>query len=366
MPARLNVALDARLPDRPSGVGLYTTELMQALARQPEIRLTAVVRPHEPVPEGVERLETRVAFDAHGPAELFEHVTLPRLLEERSVDVLHGPNTIVPLGRTRFARVATIHDVAFQRFPETLTPKFRLLMRVRTGLALKTSDRVLAVSRFTADELSALYPEHAAKVVSVPSGTPDVSRNHPRDDARARALVTGLGLKPERFICAVGTLEPRKNLPMLLEAFRQARLSGVQRALVGDQGWRDGPLHEALSRMPEGSVVLTGWLDGPRMRDLLSQSSGLIYPSLYEGFGFPPLEALALGVPAACAELPPILESCDDRVLRVDPRDLQGWIRALERIVELPRPSPWWGRTFADVAEETVQLYREAVNAKRA
>jgi glycosyltransferase involved in cell wall biosynthesis len=345
------------MPPRPSGVGTYTRELLEALARRDRLRLTAVVHPNQAVPRNVERLETHVAFDAHGPAEWFEHVVLPRQLKKRCVEVLHSPNPLVPMGRVPFARVSTVHDVAFHRFGETLTPLFRLLMRVRTLRALQVSDAVLAVSQFTADELAALHPNRSAKVVAIPLGTPEEARRHHVDFQRAELLLHSLGLTQGRYVCAIGTLEPRKNLVMLLEAFQRAEVGGLKLALIGGRGWRDRPIKEALSAMPAGVVVLTGWLEGLLVRDLLGLSAGLLYPSLYEGFGFPPLEGLALGVPVVCADLPPIRASCGGQAILVGARDLDGWIAALRRLPALGGRSAWVGRTFSEVAEQTEHLY---------
>jgi glycosyltransferase involved in cell wall biosynthesis len=359
----LRVGFDARTTERPSGVGLYTLELLEALARRPDLSLVAVANPGQRLPEGVERLETPVRFDRHGPAEFFEHVQLPSLLARRGVRIFHGPNTIIPAGRASFARVVTVHDVAFRRFSGTLTASFRLLMEARTAASLVLADRTIAVSSFTAEELRALYPRWSRRVVAVPSGTPQAVRSHVRDAAREKALLSSLGLDSGKFLCAVGTLEPRKNLRLLLEAFERARLSGVKLALVGDRGWREGPLREALARMPAASVVLTGWLEGESVRDLLCASAGLVYPSLYEGFGLPPLEALALGVPVACSDLPPVRESCEGRVRFVDAQDVEGWVRALSELVDAPTLAPWCGRTFDDVAAQAVEVYRDALVA---
>ncbi len=360
----LRIAFDARLPEKPSGVGLYTEELLTALARRPNIEVIAIAAPRQGLPRGVARLSTDVPFDRHGPAQIFEHVQLPRLLQARGIALVHGPNSIVPLGRLSAARVVTLHDAAFARFPETLTPRFRLLMRVRTATALAAADAAIAVSRFTAQEISSLFPEHARKLRAIPSAAPESARRHLRDSRRATDLLRSLGLEAGRYVCAIGTLEPRKNLLTLLDAFRQAAAPGLKLALVGDRGWRDGPLRLALQQMPSGAVVLTGWLPGEPMRDLIAESAGLLYPSLYEGFGFPPLEALALGVPAACADLPPIAESCAGRALLLPPRDAAAWARAIRLLPETPRPGPWIGRTFDDVAEETEALYREVVTRK--
>jgi glycosyltransferase involved in cell wall biosynthesis len=360
MSETLHLAFDARMSPKPSGVGVYTDELLKGLAKLPSLRITAIASPDQKLPEGVERLATRVAFDAHGRAELFEHLILPRRLRERGVQVLHGPNTILPAFRAPFARVVTIHDVAFRRFPKTLTPAFKMLMEARTAIALRVADTVLAVSEFTAHELRCLYPGSAEKVSAVLSGTPEGTGWHGADPTRADALLASIGLSPRRYFCAVGTLEPRKNLVTLLEAFARAELGGMKLALVGDRGWKDGPLRHAISRTRADSVILTGWLDGQGVRDLIGRSAGLLYPSLYEGFGFPPLEALALGVPAACSDLPPIRESCADRVLRVPPLDPEAWVTAFGKLARAPTKEPWLGRSFDQVAQETAALYRSA------
>ncbi len=364
MESRLRVAFDARLPPKPSGVGLYTQELLGSLARRPSLAITAISAPRQPLPKGVARLTTEIPFDRHGPAQLFEHVQLPRALDSQAFDLLHGPNSIVPLGPTQIARVVTLHDIAFARFPETLSPAFRLLMRVRTGTSLAVADAALAVSRFTARELASLFPRLVHKIAVVLSATPESARRHVRDERRASALLAALGLEPRRYVCAIGTLEPRKNLVTLLRAFAQARVPGLKLALIGDRGWRDGPLRRELAQMTADAVILTGWLDGESMLDLVGESAGLLYPSLYEGFGFPPLEALALGVATASADLPPIAESCAGRAMVLSPLDVGAWARALHTLVATPRPARWVGRTFDEVAEETEAVYRDVLRRR--
>jgi len=180
------------------------------------------------------------------------------------------------------------------------------------------------------------------------------------DPHRARVMLNGLSLIPKQYVCAIGTLEPRKNLPTLLRAFRDAGIPELKLALVGDKGWRDGPLKEQLASMPESSVVLTGWLEDGPMRDLVANSAALLYPSIYEGFGFPPLEALALGVHVVSSALPPVLESCARQVTMVPALEPHAWVEALRALQKLPPRKPWAARTFDDVARDTIALYRHA------
>jgi glycosyltransferase involved in cell wall biosynthesis len=351
-------------------VGLYVQELLAGLARIADaegLQVTAIAPASQALPAGVERLPCPIPFDRHGPAELYEHLRLPARLVRQPVDVFHGPNTIVPLPPLPCARVVTVHDVVFRRHPASMPTALRLLMRARTRASLVVADRVLAVSRFTADELRALYPRYGHKVQAVPSGTPQAAIEHRPDPARAHALLAGFGLQPGCYLCAVGTLEPRKNLVTLLQALALPECAGIRLALVGDRGWREGPLRQALGDLHPERVVLTGWLDDLQMRDLVASSAGLLYPSLYEGFGFPPLEALALGRPALCADLPPVRESCGDQVRRVPARDVQGWAQGLRRLLDEASPvHPWVGRDFDAVARDTVALYRQALAARRA
>jgi glycosyltransferase involved in cell wall biosynthesis len=173
-------------------------------------------------------------------------------------------------------------------------------------------------------------------------------------------MLNGLGLVPFRYCCTVGTLEPRKNLPLLLRAVTGADMGDLQLAVVGDRGWREGALQNALARVPPERVVLTGWLDDVAVRDLVSHSAGLLYPSLYEGFGFPPLEALALGTPVVSAQLPSVQESCGKRVTLLSATDERGWGKALETLADAPRRRPWVGRTFDHVASDVCAAYRKA------
>jgi glycosyltransferase involved in cell wall biosynthesis len=370
----LRVAVDATpLLGARTGIGRFTAAILTGLGARPDVAplafaatwrgrgtldllLPAGVRPvHRPMAAR----PLRAAWGVLGRPAI-EWWTGP-------VDVVHGTNFVVPPAR-RAATVVTVHDLTAVHFPELCTPDVRqypeLLRR-----ALDRGAWVHAVSAFVAEEVVTELGAPPERVRAIPNGGPDPG---PPGDAAAGRTLAGA----DRYVLTLATVEPRKDHPTLVEAFAAAAAEGpladVRLVLAGPDGWGAEALAEALARSPVADrVTRLGWVDDGARADLLAGASVLAYPSRYEGFGLPPLEAMAAGVPVVATAVGGVPEVVDDAAVLVPPSDVDALADALrdvlldgERADDLRRRGRArvaafdWGHTI----DGLVALYRDAAH----
>ncbi len=378
-----------------TGVGRYTghllTELaeLSVLAPEEELQLGATAytwrgRERLPgvLPAGV------VARGPRAPArllhELWARSEVPRAswLAGRS-DVLHAPNFVLP-PPGRAAGVVTVHDLSYLRVPETVSSasaRYRDLV----PRSLRRARLVLTPSAAMAEEVIGEYGYDRDRVLATPLGVDPAWFRIP--DARSSELPSSE--LPPRYLLFVGTLEPRKDLPGLLAAYRlllEAERNGPEvppLVLVGPAGW--GPALD-LAGVPHERVRSLGYLEEEQLRPVVARATVLCFPSLYEGFGLPPLEALAAGTPVVASDIAATREvvgalagagdpddtadpadPADPAVRLVPPRDPTALATALTAVLAAPRPDPAPGRehaagfTWRATAERTLAAYRQAL-----
>jgi glycosyltransferase involved in cell wall biosynthesis len=245
------------------------------------------------------------------------------------VDVVHGTNFVVPPAR-RAAEVVTVHDLTSVHFPELCTPDVQRY----PDLVRRALDRgawVHAVSRFVADEVVAELGAPAERVRAVPNGGPDPGPAGNAAAGRARAGA-------DRYVLALATVEPRKDHPTLVRAFASEALAGpltdVRLVLAGPDGWGAEALADALARSPAADrVTRLGWVDDEARADLLAGAAVLAYPSRYEGFGMPPLEAMAAGTPVVATAVGAVPEVVGDAAVLVRPDDADALAEGLRDVL---------------------------------
>lgn len=369
----MRVALDLRMV-RHTGIGAYLRGLVPRLSA-PDLELLLLVpaglAPPEPIPVGATVVEWRDAPAVYSPREQWAYAAV---LAGRDVDLLHVPHFHAPiLGGPPL--VVTIHDIVFRRFPEELPhPGKRAWAQAMLAIVVRRARRILTDSRFVADELVVGMGVPSEKVIPAPLGVP-APAGPPPGPAEVRAVRERFGL-PEDFVLSVGMQRPRKNLVRLVRAFARSGLArrGVVLALAGPPDPRGREVaDEVVRRNLAGSVTTLGFVSDPELAALYAGARLLAFPSLYEGFGFPAVEAMAAGLPVAAARAGSLPEVCGEAAEWFDPEDVDGMAGALARVhddaglrsrlVAAGRGRVEGGLSWARAAEATIRAYREALGA---
>ena len=226
---------------------------------------------------------------------VWQQARLPARLARGDIDLFWSPLLTLPR-RTPVPAVVTVHDLAVLHVPETLPWKVRWSLLPFLGSSVERADRLVVGTERVAREIEAAFPAARGKCVVVPHGVDPVFR--PADASERRAIRDELGA-PGGYLLAVGTLEPRKNLPLLLDAWEQLRAERGEATppllLAGPPGWKDEALRRRLAQLAGAGVRHLGRLERPALVRAYQGALGLVYPSIYEGFGLPVAEALACG-----------------------------------------------------------------------
>jgi glycosyltransferase involved in cell wall biosynthesis len=266
---------------------------------------------------------------------LWTHLRLGLEVAAHPPDVLFVPSHVLPLF-TRPPAVVTVHDLGYLHFPQAHPPRQRRYLNWSTRHNARTARVVIADSEATRGDLVAHYGVPARKiVVAYPGPEPGLA---PVRDAQAIAAVKRrYGIWGDYFL-HVGTLQPRKNLARLIQAFANllaaAPQPNVQLVLAGKKGWLYGDLFSQARRLElEGRVLFPGYVDEADKSALLSGALAYVLPSLYEGFGFPALEAQVCETPLVCANTSSLPEVAGDAALLVDPLDVDALAGAMARLL---------------------------------
>jgi glycosyltransferase involved in cell wall biosynthesis len=222
-----------------------------------------------------------------------------------------------------------VHDLSFRAHPEYFPTFIAHYMRLLTGLALRQAKLVIALSEFTRSELARFHPAVTEKTVVV---YPGVGREFQSAKERDGSVLQKYGLTPG-YILTIGNIHPRKNLARVLDAYVALRQRGVDvppMVWIGLQRWGSG---ELLERARSAGVILPGFVAQEELPALFRQALVLVYLSLYEGFGLPPLEAMACGTPVIASDTTSLPEAVGEAGLQVDPTDVQALAATLERLL---------------------------------
>jgi glycosyltransferase involved in cell wall biosynthesis len=379
----VRIVVDARpaVFPRKTGIGYYTRHLLERLpVVDPDSEYVAWYLNARALIGGPRRLLAELPVTERWtpiPANWFERsserLDLPRVEWFARFDVLFAPNFVPPPTRTT-RLVVTVHDLAFRLHPETAPQSTRWWL-ARIDRTLEHASRIIAVSETTRRDLLDAYDVADARVAVIPNGV-DGAVFHPSSPEEVERVRRRFGISGP-YLLYLGGIEPRKNLPNLIRAYAELP-SEARPALVlagGSVEWNpegrnalEGALRDLPGQVVE-RIVLTGYVGEPDKVALLGGAEALVYPSLYEGFGLPVLEAMACGTPVVTSDAPALAEVAGDAALLVEPGDPAAIAWAMERVLtddDLRRDLEAKGTaraaayTWEETARRTAQVLHEA------
>lgn len=380
----MRVAINAHLLSdaqnyRGAGVSNYSRQLLENLglinqARGTPHQLRAFIQARYTNAVGIDAVYTRWPTARPLVRIAWEQLIWPQQAAHWRADLLHGLVNVLPL-TSRIPGIVTVHDLTFMRMPEKLPALKQRYLAQLCAASVGKASQVIAVSQQTADDLMTYFGCPAGKIHVIHNGV--ASTFVPGDAQMVEQFRQERGL-PARYLFYLGTLEPRKNLERLLQAFARWRKQPdaahhpVKLILAGAKGW----FYEEIFRQV-AQLALEEWVDFPgfipanELPNWYRAAEGFVYPSLFEGFGLPVLEAMACGAPVLCSQAPSLLEIVGDSALTFPVEDEEQLGAALAMLISQPAVRNelrqrglqrsrhfTWQRT----AELTLAVYENAVH----
>jgi len=376
---RLTVAIDAHMVgERETGNETYTLNLIRALlALPPEVRGGANFVLYATHPERLHpRLDPNhrapIRAIRPAPAPLRIPFALPAATLRDRARLLHVNYVAPPLGAC--PHIVTVHDISYDIYPAFFSPRDRWMLKTLVPLTMRRAAAIITVSQHARQEIMARYGLPADKIAVTYEAAGEQFR--PVNDPTVRlALRQRLGLPAQApYFLALGNLQPRKNIGRLLEAFALARqspeLASTRLVIAGKALWRESEIYAAVQQAGLlDAVHFPGYVADDDLPALYSDALAFVYPSLYEGFGLPPLEAMACGAPVICSNAASLPEVVGDAALTVAPTDVGALAAALRQVaasadVRAHLRQRGQARTaqfsWRRCAEETLAVYRQA------
>jgi glycosyltransferase involved in cell wall biosynthesis len=361
-----------------AGIGHYTLELARHLSLgwpEDDIDIISPKPFHTSVLDQQQDAQPRLVTKKVNPITgRWWSFGLPRYLRRASPDIFHGTNFEIPF-RSVCPTVVTIHDLSLLLYPKTHQRRRVWRARHRLPLMARRATMIITVSEAVRAEIHQHLEIPLEKIVAIPSAARKFFS--PMEPQKAEQIRRRLKVRDD-FLLYVGTIEPRKNLSLLVRAFEESSLGkerGLQLVLAGKKGWLVDELYDSLKQSPAGrNVEFTGYLNDEELCALYSSCKLFVYPSLYEGFGLPPLEAMACGAPVLASRIPSISEVVGPAAHLVSPhssRELADAMRELigndsfreeVRAAGFSRVAEF---SWANTAERTRDVYVEAIDRFR-
>lgn len=376
----MNIALDGMpLGSRLTGIGHYTLELARSLALAAPTDSFTLISP-EPPSEAAHEATTGQSPPNLSVVNLTRGalnrrwwgIGLPLYLSRGSFDLFHGTNYEIPLWTRGRPSVVTIHDLSLLLHSEAHEKHLVRRARWRLPLMAKFASKIITPSCSVKTEVCERFGVDSQKVVVTPEA-PRSAFKRREDTDSVIEVRKRLGID-EDFLLFVGTIEPRKNLHRLIEAFDQLLRSTSLRpklVIAGGQGWlMDDFLSLIRQKKLEGRICLTGYLQDEDLCALYSSCRAFVYPSLYEGFGLPPLEAMACGAPVITSRIPSLMETVADAARLVDPYNVEELAQAMAELLSDERLRQHYvelGRaqvrefSWEQTALKTLEVYRSVL-----
>ena len=308
--------------------------------------------------------------NSYGVARTLQQRQFSKGVQRSRHDIYHEPNFLAY--QFDGPSIITVHDLSWIRYPEMHPVKRVRAMDKYFQPGLDRASLILTDSEFVKRELMDVCGVKPERIRPILLGVEALF--HPRSADDTRTILLDHGLVHGQYLLAVGTLEPRKNLALALRAFMQLDPALRRRfplVLVGMKGWHTSALEQQIAPLvAAGEIRLLGYLPREHLAKIIAGATTLMYPSIYEGFGLPPLEAMACGVPVITSNVSSIPEVVGDTGLMVDPQDVDGLAEAIKTLLTAPDVRENMAKkalarsaqfTWASCVNQTVDAYREVL-----
>ena len=356
----------ANLPN-PTGVERYAAELIRNLAKLDPVN-QYILYFRTPPQEWFKHLPKNFSYKVMPFPKFWTQIRLSWEMFIHPVDILLITASALPLWHPRKS-VATVHDVAWKLYPDAFTPSMRNYLEWSARHAVRSAAKVVSVSESSKKDLIKFYGASADKIVVTPLGLDNSFR--PMNYEESQSVLDKYGLVYQKYILFLGTIQPRKNIPKLLDAFQKIKKENhVEEKLVvgGGRGWLWEPILKKVKTAGiDGSVKYLDYIAKEDLPAVYAGAKLLTLPALYEGFGLPPLEAMASGVPVVVSNISSLPEVVDDAGVLVDPGSVdsiaEGLLKVLtdsklrEQMIEkgLKRSKDF---TWENTAKKTLEVFQ--------
>lgn len=337
----MKIGIDGRLYGGHTGIGRYTTSLVTALVRLPEWKDDLILlgtNARACLIDGVRFM----GFESKHRI-VWSNLHAPYCIRTRGIEVYHavdnlGLPILFPKGDARY--VLTVHDLVPLRFPASVSWKHRWYFRIALGHLVQLADVIIVDSEATKKDLLDVYPGLKSSIEVIYLGIDHTRFFQAAGGRLGDELRRKYQIRDEPYILFVGVLEPKKNLPNLLRAFERLRRTWKngrdhQLVLAGPKGWM---VEEIFSVAKEEGLqewaIIPGAIEDEDLPALYCGAEVFVFPSIYEGFGLPPLEAMACGVPVITSDTSSLPEMVGDAAITVSPYDIEGLAAAMRRVLE--------------------------------
>jgi len=351
----VRIAIDASTISTQGGPRTYVLGLLDALLRL-DRENEYVVFYNDPVHLGRFPLAREIVLPGKSPLSRLwrEHVLLPRACGGERVDLLHCPKSAIPYF-SPCPTVVTLHDLIPLRHPETEKLAARIYWKIQIPVAARRSSYIITDSEHARQEIMADFGVAPERIRAIMLGFDP--RMALATDPAQTALVRGKYALPQGYILYVGTIQPRKNIDTLIEAYarlRTVRESMPKLVIVGRKGWLYDRLFTRISELGlADEIIFTGFVPDEELPHIYAGASLFVYLSFFEGFGLPPLEAMACGVPVVTSNTTSLPEVVGDAGLAVPPSDLDAVMAAMARILD----DAGFARTLGERGRERARLF---------
>jgi glycosyltransferase involved in cell wall biosynthesis len=339
----MKILIDAsQIPRNKGGVGTYAVQLIRSLAAHATEHFYYLLLQSDE--DAFNDLPVHRVRRIQVPSRIFrrllfrsglEQLYIPYLVYKHGIEAVHSLHYSFPLMPISAGRVVTVHDLTFFKFPEWHTPFKRWYFKIFTRLTASLADRIIAISESTARDLIERTGIPRKRIAVIHLGRPEIQDSlfcpEVVRDFKRRHGISG------EYILFVGTLEPRKNIAGLLRAFDRLQkiYPCLHLVIAGGKGWAyEGLFNQVRESRLEDRVVFTGFIDETTKFNLMREAHVFVYPSFYEGFGIPVLEAITLGVPTITSNRSALTEVAGDAALLVDPHNSDELFQSMRRLVE--------------------------------